>query len=255
MKREPIPILGAAALCLALATEVVLAQPEGMPAGATVPRQTARTDHVMVPVNYLLYLPHDYRTEHRAKWPLLLFLHGSGESGDDLSRVKLHGPPKLIEAGQDLPFIVVSPQAKETFGWDTATLGALLDKVERQYRVDPDRIYVTGLSMGGFGTWAMAAAFPNRFAAIAPICGSGNPETAAALRHLPIWAFHGAQDTVVPPEGSANMVKALRAAGARDVQFTLYDDAGHDAWTRTYDDPKFWQWLARQKRGQHGEHL
>ena len=250
MMRAPILIL--TGLLLGLAANCVFAEPRTTPPTATAERQMAKEAQFTLSMNYLLYLPHDYKSDRRARWPLLLFLHGSGESGDDLNKVKLHGPPKLIEAGQDLPFIVVSPQAK-TFGWDTAQLGALLDTIERKYRVETDRIYVTGLSMGGYGTWAMAAAFPQRFAAITPICGSGNPVTAAALRHLPVWVFHGAQDTVVPPEGSANMVKALRAAGATDVQFTLYDDAGHDAWTRTYDDPKFWQWLARQKRGQHGE--
>jgi predicted peptidase len=254
MKRKPLPFPGIAALCLALATQVAFAQPAGTPSATTAPLQVAKKDQVMVPVNYLLHLPGGYRADEVTRWPLLLFLHGSGESGDDLEKVKKNGPPKLIEAGQDLPFIVVSPQAI-AFGWDAASLGALLDSVERQYRVDPDRVYVTGLSMGGYGTWAMAAAFPHRFAAIAPVCGFGMPETAASLRHLPIWAFHGALDTVVPPEGSANMVKALRAAGSKEVQFTLYDDAGHDVWTRTYDDPKFWQWLAHQKRGQHGEHL
>ena len=253
MKYEPLPFLGIAALCLALATEAALAQPAGTPSSTAIPRQLAKKDQVMVPVSYLLHLPGGYRANNGTRWPLVLFLHGSGESGDDLEKVKKNGPPKLIDAGQDLPFIVVSPQAKNS-GWDVATLGALLDTVERQYRVDADRIYVTGLSMGGHGTWALAAAFPNRFAAIAPICGAGNPDTAASLRNLPVWAFHGALDTVVPPEGSANMVKALRAAGAKDVRFTLYDDADHDAWTRTYDDPKFWQWLAHQKRHLPGEH-
>ena len=126
-------------------------------------------------LNYLLFLPEGYESSGEKKWPLMLFLHGAGESGNDLEKVKLHGPPKIVGHKKDFPFIVVSPQSPGR-GWNPDTLNALLDDVVAHNRVDPDRVYLTGLSMGGFGTWALAAAHPDRFAAIAPICGGGNPQ-------------------------------------------------------------------------------
>jgi predicted peptidase len=201
---------------------------------------------VTVKMDYLLYLPEGYEKEGKA-WPLLLFLHGAGESGHDLNKVKVHGPPKLVEAGKKFPMIIVSPQAPR-MGWDVPTLNALLDDVMATHKVDKDRIYVTGLSMGGFGTWALAAAYPDKFAALAPICGGGDPHDAAKLKHLPIWVFHGAKDKVVQPSRSESMVKALKNQGAEQVQFTLYPDADHDSWTKTYDNPEVWEWLLKQKR-------
>ena len=128
-------------------------------------------------------------------------------------------------------------------------LNALLDDVVGKYRVDKDRIYVTGLSMGGFGTWSLAAAHPERFAAIAPICGGGNPTDAKKLKDLPIWVFHGAKDQTVPASRSDAMVKALKEAGSERVKFTLYPDAGYDSRTETYKNPEFWDWLLKQQRG------
>lgn len=203
---------------------------------------------VQVKLDYLLYLPPGYDKEEKS-WPLVLFLHGAGESGQDLNKVKVHGPPKLVEAGKEFPFIVVSPQAPR-MGWDAQTLNALLDDVVATHKVDKDRIYVTGLSMGGFGTWALAAAYPDRFAALAPICGGGNSADAKKLKNLPIWVFHGAKDNVVPPSRSENMVKALKEAGANHVKFTLYPNANHDSWTETYNNPEVWEWLLQQKRGE-----
>jgi len=201
---------------------------------------------VTVALDYLLYLPDGYEDSDDA-YPLLLFLHGAGESGDDLDKVKVHGPPKLIESGRDFPFIVVSPQSPGR-GWDPQTLNALLDDLIGNLRVDEDRVYLTGLSMGGFGAWALATAHPERFAAIAPICGGGDPRTAARLKDLPIWVFHGAQDNVVPLRASERMVNALKELGS-DVKFTVYPDAGHDSWTETYNNPEFYDWLLDQSRG------
>jgi predicted peptidase len=199
-----------------------------------------------VTLDYLLYLPKGYDKGEKA-WPLLLFLHGAGESGNDLSKVKKHGPPKLVAAGKDLPFIIVSPQSRRR-GWQPGTLNALLDDVSKKYRVDADRVYVTGLSMGGFGTWALAASRPDRFAAIVPICGGGNPKTASKLKDLPVWVFHGGKDRAVPVERSEAMVKALKDAGSKSVEFTLYPEAGHDSWTKTYNNPKLYEWLLAHKR-------
>jgi len=204
---------------------------------------------IQVKLEYLLYLPNGYEKEGKA-WPLVLFLHGAGESGQDLNKVKVHGPPKLAEAGKDFPFIVVSPQSPR-MGWDAQTLNALLDDVVSSYRVDKDRVYVTGLSMGGFGTWALAAAYPERFAALVPICGGGNTADAKKLAGIPIWVFHGAKDNVVPPSRSENMVKALKEAGAKNLKFTLYPKANHDSWTETYNNSEMWAWLLQQKRGHH----
>jgi predicted peptidase len=199
---------------------------------------------VKVKLRYLLFLPESY--EKQDKWPLIVFLHGAGETGDDLSKVKVHGPPKIVEKKRDFPFVVVSPQAPRR-GWDVNGLDALLADVLKRYRVDPDRVYLTGLSMGGFGTWSFAAAHPDRFAAIAPICGGGNPADAAKLKDLPTWVFHGAKDNVVPLSASEGMVKAIEAAGGKP-KFTVYPDAGHDSWTATYDNPELYDWLLQHKR-------
>jgi predicted peptidase len=198
-----------------------------------------------VQLKYLLHLPKSYA--EKESWPLLLFLHGIGERGENLDRVKVHGPPKLIAAGKDFPFIVVSPQCPSDRWWKSDDLSALLDEITEKYKVDKDRIYVTGLSMGGFGTWSLAASSPDRFAALVPICGGGDPNTAARLAHVPIWVFHGAKDPVVPVKRSEEMVAALKKANG-NVKFTVYPEAGHDCWTEAYENPELYDWLLQQKR-------
>lgn len=200
---------------------------------------------VQVQLGYLLYLPKDY--EKKESWPLMLFLHGAGERGDDLELVKKHGPPKLIAAGKEFPFIVVSPQCPKGKWWEPIELLALLDEISDKYKVAPDRIYVTGLSMGGFGSWRLAFYAPERLAAIAPICGGGETYWTKEFAHLPVWAFHGAKDTGVPLERSQAMVDALKKNGG-DPKLTVYPEAGHDSWTATYDNPEFYEWLLAQKR-------
>ncbi|MCX7819338.1 MAG: prolyl oligopeptidase family serine peptidase [Kiritimatiellae bacterium] len=205
-----------------------------------------------VRVRYWLACPPGYEREGPQRWPLLLFLHGAGERGDDLERVKQHGPPKLIAAGRVLPFIVVAPQCPADDWWDSArqilALRTLLDDVIAAHRVDRDRVYVTGLSMGGFGTWRLAAEFPELFAAIAPICGGGPWYRAGALRQVPAWVFHGADDPVVPLRESEVMVEALRRVGAQP-RFTVYPNTGHDAWTAAYEGPELYEWLLQHRRG------
>jgi predicted peptidase len=209
-------------------------------------QKAAKLDtQVKVQLNYLLSLPEDY--DKQETWPLLLFLHGSGERGDDLELVKKHGPPKLIAAGKDFPFIVVSPQCPKGQWWEPIELVALLEDLGKKYKVDADRIYVTGLSMGGFGTWRLAAYAPDRLAAIAPICGGGEKYWAKQFAHLPVWAFHGAKDTGVPPERSQKMVDELKKKGG-NPKLTIYPDAGHDSWTETYSNPKFYEWMLSQER-------
>ena len=210
------------------------------------PQKAAKLDiEIKAQMDYWIYLPQDY--EKQEKVPLLLFLHGAGERGNDLNKVKVHGPPKLIEAGKKFPFIVVSPQCPDGRWWATHELVALIDNLESKYKIDPDRIYVTGLSMGGFGTWALADRIPNRLAAIAPVCGGGNTVTARSLAKLPTWVFHGAKDTVVPLTLSQDMVDAIKKHGG-EPKLTIYPEAGHDSWTETYNNPEFYEWLLAQKR-------
>jgi len=201
-------------------------------------------------IRYLLYVPDDYAKRDKP-WPLVLFLHGAGERGANLDLVKKHGPPKLIAAGKAFPFLCVSPQCPKSGWWDRpaqiAALVALLDHLQATLNVDVDRVYLTGLSMGGFGTWALAMAHPGRFAALAPICGKGAPSKADRIAHIPTWVFHGAKDPVVPVRFSEEMVEALKKAGGQP-KFTVYPGAKHDSWTQTYANPDFWKWLLAQRR-------
>lgn len=197
--------------------------------------------------HFLLYLP-DGATPGGAPWPLLIFLHGSGERGADIERVKVHGPPKIAAAGGDLPFIVASPQLASGARWQGADVLRLTEYLLASgLPIDQKRIYLTGLSLGGMGTWQAALDDPRRFAAIVPIAGWGDPAAACRLKDMPIWAFHGARDTVVPPAGSTDMVEAVNACGGA-AALTLYPDADHDSWTRAYDDPALTAWLLAQQR-------
>ena len=208
-------------------------------------------------LKFLLHLPKEYSATNGVRWPLMLFLHGAGERGTDVQRAGIHGPMKLVREGTNFPFIIVAPQCPENQRWDSEALDQLLTHVEAKHSVDTNRIYVTGLSMGGYGTWSLGLRYPGRFAAIAPVCGGGNimdmvlasPGHAAALRALPVWAFHGAKDTIVLVAESERMVEALkrRAKGA-DVKLTVYPEANHDSWTETYNNPKFYEWLLAQRR-------
>lgn len=199
-----------------------------------------------VHMHYLIYLPEEYQNTDQ-DWPLLVFLHGMGERGDDIERVKIHGPARLIDEGQKFPFIVVSPQCPDDRWWDVDVLHKLILDITSAYNVDRDRIYLTGLSMGGYGTWALAGRYPETFAAIAPICGGGDVKKAAALKDIPVWAFHGAKDPVVPLIQSEQMVDAVTEAGG-NAQLTVYPEAGHDSWTETYNNPEFYDWLLRQNK-------
>jgi predicted peptidase len=210
-----------------------------------------------VSANYLLYLPVEYKADPGKRWPLMLFLHGAGERGTNLSAVAVHGPPKLVKQKRDFPFIIVSPQCPTGERWSNETLLALLDDVTRKYRVDTNRIYLTGLSMGGYGTWALGMAEPAKFAAIAPVCGGGEtiPILIAGtrkkeeLKKLPVWAFHGAKDPTVKLEESERMVNALKRIGSENVELTVYPEATHDSWTETYNNPKFYDWLLSHNLG------
>jgi len=207
-------------------------------------------------VHYWLFLPTNYEEQAQSGGaPLLLFLHGAGErgspSGEDIARVKAHGPPRLLdnpEFAKNFPAITVSPQVKTGYAWSPAQLMLLLDHIEANFTIDKNRIYITGLSMGGFGTWMCLNESPNRFAAAAPICGGANSEWGERMVHIPIWVFHGDRDTVVTLDRSQNMVDAIRAAGGTRVIFTIYEGVGHDSWTQTYDNQLFYDWMFQQSR-------
>lgn len=199
-------------------------------------------------LNYLLYLPTRYQQEPEEKWPLVVFLHGYGERGPGLDKLKLHGPPKLVAAGKAFPFILASPQCDGPW-WEPESIKILIDELQKTLRVDPARIYLTGLSMGGYGTWETACRYPELFAAIAPICGGGIPFLAGKhLSRTPIWCFHGAKDPIVPLSESESMVAAVRGQKSQKVQFTVYPLAEHDSWTQTYENDALYEWLLGQRK-------
>lgn len=219
-------------------------------AAASPPPQTAQhaTVRAEIDYDYLLTLPTGYDDEAHTRWPLLVFLHGIGERGTDVARVRRIGLPKYIDAGHALPFVVVAPQCPDDEWWNLPAVEAFIADMVQRYRIDPDRVYLTGLSMGGFGAWALAARHPERYAAVIPICGGGETKWAPRLRDLPIWAFHGALDEVVPAKRSQDMVDAITAAGG-SPKLTIYADAKHDSWTATYANPEIYTWLLSHRRG------
>jgi predicted peptidase len=200
---------------------------------------------IKVSYDYLLFLPEGYG-KSRKRWPLMLFLHGAGESGTNLPKIKKLGPPMIVDSKPDFPFILVSPQSSGN-GWNPDALNALLNEVMHDYRVDKDRVYLTGPSMGGTGTWTLASAHPERFAAIAPVSSGGETGDVKKLLHMPIWAFQGEKDPTVKVSRIEATVAAFRAAGS-NIKLTIYPEAKHDAWTQAYNDPELYRWLLEQKR-------
>ncbi len=206
-------------------------------------------------ISYLLYLPGAYGQASQTQWPLVLFLHGTSERGNDPNVVVANGLPKLLTSTLDFPAIVLSPQAPEDAVWwgdQLDVVSALLDHVQAEFNVDAKRIYLTGLSMGGFGAWAMAVRYPQRFAALAPIAGGWDserdvvPGNICVIRNVPTWVFHGQQDDIVPPRKSEMMVDALRQCGST-VRFTLYPDADHrESFEQAYAEPALYAWMFDQ---------
>lgn len=200
-------------------------------------------------LSYLIYLPESYEDTPEKDYPLVLFLHGRGESHGPLELVAKWGPPKFAQRGDSLPFILVSPQCPSSGSWRDATrqtqLDQLLKTINEKYRVDQSRTYLTGLSMGGYGSWTLAANYPRRFAAVIPICGGGNPEDADKLKNTPIWVFHGDQDKAVPFEKSLEMVKAIKESGGDKIRFTSLENVGHNSWSSAYALPELYDWMLR----------
>jgi len=237
-------------------TATPVSQPSVVAASQQVHRssvQVTTSDGVTATVSLgsLLYLPRGYAQVQKNRWPLIVFLHGSEERGDDPDVLRTTGLPQALEQGLDLPALVLSPQCPLGMRWWqwTEALGALLDRIESEYLVDRQRVYLTGFSMGAYGAWALALRFPEHFAAMAPVAGGCDfrddsiPAEICDLKELPVWAFHGAQDTTVAPRESENAVNALRACGG-DVRLTLYPNVDHIASSEiTYADRALYGWL------------
>jgi predicted peptidase len=216
-------------------------------------------------LNYRLLKPADY--DSTKSYPLVLFLHGAGERGDDNYSQLKWGAPHFADPTfrEKYPAFVVAPQVPKESSWaplsgirDTTTFTApmrgapneptqltikLLDKLQEKYMINTNRLYVTGLSMGGFGTFDLIERFPEKFAAAVPICGAGDVTRAFLLKDMPIWVFHGAQDQVVDVRYSRSMVDAIQLAGG-SPGFTEYPDAGHvKAWVYAYSNPRLYEWM------------
>ncbi len=197
-------------------------------------------------LGYWTYLPKGEKPA--TGWPLLVFLHGAGERGTDLNVLKKHGPPKLAGQKPELEsFFMISPQCPAGRSWDTVAVKDLIDQTVAGQPVDPKRIYITGISMGGFGTWKLLKEHPELMAAAVPICGGGDPAAVAGFKSVPIWVFHGDKDPAVPFQKSVDMVEALKKEKS-EVKFTPYPGVTHDCWTQTYDNPEVWAWLLKQKK-------
>lgn len=214
---------------------------------------------------YRLLLPPEF--EERKVYPVVLFLHGAGERGDDNEAQLTWGVTHFAEKKfrQDHPAIVIAPQAPEDEYWANlnwreegvrlteeprkplAMAYELLNELIEEYPADTGRVYITGLSMGGFGTWDLIARYPDMFAAAMPVCGGGDPEQADKLTELPIWNFHGAEDDIVPPEMSRKMIRAIREAGGLPG-YTEYPGVGHDSWIPAYSDRQALEWLFSHSR-------
>jgi predicted peptidase len=198
---------------------------------------------------YVVFIPPSYTGEKA--FPVVLFLHGAGSTGED-GKKQVSGIAAAIRKGEkEFPAIVVFPQSKKR-SWranseDGKRAMAILAEVEKAYKTDPKRVYLTGLSMGGFGTWSLAAAHPEKWAAIVPICGGGDVKSAEKIKDIPCWCFHGDADPTVKVDLSREMIKAIKAAGG-DPKYTEYPGVGHNSWTAAYADKELYAWLWKQER-------
>lgn len=204
-------------------------------------------------LNYLLFMPRDTSARENGKYPLIITLHGIGERGSDLWKVKGEGLPKILDGKDDFPFIVVSPQCPSTTEWYyndgiQQKLDKMIDSVIARYPVDTNRIYLTGLSMGGIGTLDLAIRYPARFAALVPIAFRiEDGWDLCKIKNIPMWAFHGQKDNVIPVSKAQEVINTLIACGGNPI-FTIYSDLFHDSWTRTYNNPDIYTWLLTKRK-------
>jgi predicted peptidase len=188
------------------------------------------------------------------KWPTIIFLHGAGDRGRSVAGLALNPVIKYARSKPDFPFIVIALRCPADGWWDALVpeLEDFLDEVIAKYPVDTEHIYVTGLSMGGFASWRLAAEHPDLFAAAVPLCGGGDPDDVERIKDLPIWNFHGVKDQRVPFRLSCEMIEALRKIHGR-VRFTIYPEAGHNCWGRAYNTDALYSWMLAQSRGKPAE--
>jgi len=226
-------------------TAVTIEQPVPQPSPTPQAPQFSRTVVEGKSIyKYICFLPEGYGKEPKF-WPSILFLHGQS-SNDVTEKLKNYGPIKYGLNNDDFPFVVIAPVTSR--GWNVSMINLFVTEMSGRYRIDQDRIYLTGCSMGGHATWKVAAAYPHRFAAIAPVAGAGNPRQAIRKNlHLPTWVFHGARDTVVPVKRGLQMIGALKANGG-NVKSTIYIEGGHEICGSTYDEPEMYQWFLEQER-------
>lgn len=205
-------------------------------------------------IGYKLFVPNNYAKQTDAAYPLILFLHGIKMRGDDLQLLEDYGLIRVAKEAANFPYVVVAPQCPANTQWPDHRdrLLGLIEEIVRHYSIDRDRIYLTGFSMGGEGTWDLAAATENVFAAAAPIAGGYNPEAAASLTRIPIWAFHGEQDDVVPITDTIAIINAIKEIGG-NPRFTVYPtmDHGHIVMFETYANPELYAWFERNHRKRH----
>lgn len=196
-------------------------------------------------------MPDKYRRWRSQRWPVLFFLHGKGERGDDIDKARITGVPEILGSfNNDFPFILIVPQCKlPAPTWELPSLDSLYAEVLRLYPVDTNRVYLTGLSMGGYGTWNWASANPSRFAAIVPICGYGlsrlNP---CGIKNLPIRTFHNTDDQTIRVGETRKIVRAIKACGNTDVFYLETPTGGHDAWTRVYSSKEIFGWMLSKRK-------
>lgn len=200
-------------------------------------------------LRYYLYFPSDYSETSDKSFGLLLFLHGGGESGEDLETLKRNGPPKMLRDGVQFPYLVLAPQnPHKRKWWNVHALNQLLDKITEEHNVDLDKIYLSGLSRGGSAAWDMAVQYPEKFAALAVVCGMAPVPYADWLdKKMGIWVFHGVEDNVIPVQESDNMVRKLKEMGY-NVTYSRYEGVGHDSWLKAYKTPELYEWLENQVR-------
>lgn len=238
MRAATLLLLALAALlsgCVSI-PRVLYDTPQTEPKSATLPDGSI--------MRYMQYTP---KTPAHGKMPLIVLLHGSGEAGGDTYAVLANGPWHYAADHPDFPFIILAPQMDKDGEWAPDRLDAWLKVAERDLPVDRRRVYLTGLSRGGQGTWDFAMRYPRLFAAIAPVAAYSDINEPCRLKGVPVWVFHGADDHTVPLAGDEALVEAARRCGV-DVRLTVYPDTGHDAWTRTYADPALYAWFLSHRR-------
>ena len=196
---------------------------------------------------YLLYLPKDYTTKNHT-YPLVIYLHGGGQKGNDLNKLKAYGLPYQVDRGQEYPFIIASPQCPEDKYWSTEDwFDPLYTELLAKYRIDQRRVYVTGISMGGYGAWQVAVDYPEKFAAVVPLCGGLNDSSQVCrIKRIPVWTFHGTKDELISIDETEKLVRGLQACKGK-VKFTKLENEGHSI-QYLYEKPEIYEWMLKQKK-------